>query len=185
MKKVLISLAVLCAFSAQASGFGIGNTTNDNRDYSTTNKGGAGGEGGTGVGVGIAGAAAGAVSGSASDSKATAVGGNAHSTSGGNALRGGDVSVTNAAQESNTPPVIAGNIPAVPTSCRLYLFGGGATRDGAASGSIPLGNDETCLSIAKLNLMERAGGFTQTEKQAVACKVEGMAELKTCQALAK
>ena len=187
MKKVLISLAVLCAFSAHASGFGIGNTTNDNRDYSTTNKGGAGGEGGTGVGVGIAGAAAGAVSGSASDSKATstAVGGNAHSTSGGNSLRGGDVSVTNAAQESNTPPVIAGNIPAVPTSCRLYLFGGGATRDGAASGSIPLGNDETCLSIAKLNLMERAGGFTQTEKQAVACKVEGMAELKTCQALAK
>lgn len=177
MKKVLISLAVLCAFSAHASGFGIGNTTNDNRDYSTTNKGGAGGEGGTGFGI------AGAVSGSASES--TAIGGSAHSISGGNLFQGGDVSVTNAAQESNTPPVIAGNIPAVPTSCRLYLFGGGATRDGAASGSIPLGNDETCLSIAKLNLMERAGGFTQSEKQAVACKVEGMAELKTCQALAK
>lgn len=87
--------------------------------------------------------------------------------------------------QSNTPPVVPGNIPAVPTSCRLYLFGGGATRDGAASGSIPLGNDQTCLSIAKLNLMERAGGFSQKEKQAVVCEVEGMTELQTCKNLTK
>lgn len=108
-----------------------------------------------------------------------ALGGNAQSISGGNLI-----TVSGDHTESNTPPVVAGPIPAVPTSCRLYLFGGGATRDGAASGSIPLGNDETCLSIAKLNLMERAGGFTQREKQSVACKVEGMGELKTCRDLA-
>ena len=75
-------------------------------------------------------------------------------------------------------------LPSVPTSCRLYLFGGGSTRDGAGSGTFPIGNDQTCLSIAKINLMERIGGFTQAEKQVVACKVEGMGELQTCKALA-
>lgn len=90
------------------------------------------------------------------------------------------MAVTVDGDDSNTPPVIAGNIPAVPTSCRLYMFGGGSTRDGAGSGTIPLGNDQTCLSIAKLNLMDRVGGFTQAEKQAVVCKVEGMSELATC-----
>ena len=71
----------------------------------------------------------------------------------------------------------------MPTSCRLYLFGGVTSKDGAGSGTLPIGNDQTCLSIAGLNLMERAGGFTQTEKQMVACKVEGMAELETCKKL--
>lgn len=87
--------------------------------------------------------------------------------------------------ESNTPPVVPGVLPSVPTSCRLYLFGGASTRDGAGSGTIPIGNDQTCLSIAGLNLMERAGGFTQKEKQAIVCKVEGISDTPTCKAINK
>lgn len=162
MKRNLIALFAAAALStaAMASGLNLG----------TTNQ---GGEGGTGIGVGVGVAVAGAVSESSS-----------RATQAQTATANPNVTVTGDAAVSNTPPVVAGNIPAVPTSCRLYLFGGGATRDGAASGSIPLANDETCLSIAKLNLMERAGGFTQAEKQIVVCKVEGMAELDTCQKLA-
>lgn len=114
-------------------------------------------------------------------------GGNTLSNAGNNAAQSTSTNVTvqGDVTESNTPPVVAGVLPSVPTSCRLYLFGGGSTRDGAGSGTFPIGNDQTCLSIAKLNLMERAGGFTQAEKQAVVCKVEGMAELGTCKAAAK
>jgi hypothetical protein len=117
-------------------------------------------------------------------SSATALAGEststATSTSGGNSIVvGGDMA------ESNTPPVVAGVLPSAPTSCRLYLFGGGSTRDGAGSGTFPIGNDQTCLSIASLNLMERAGGFTQAEKQTVVCKVEGMADFPTCKAIGK
>lgn len=108
--------------------------------------------------------------------KLTNEGNNSKQSTSTNVNIGGDVT------ESNTPPVVAGVLPSVPTSCRLYLFGGGSTRDGAASGTLPIGNDQTCLSIATLNLMERAGGFTQAEKQVVVCKVEGMEGLETCKA---
>lgn len=167
-------------------GCGVGQTTNGCGGTTTppvtgaTNNGGAGGAGGDAT----AGAAAVAAAGALSLSGATATGGdakaNSQASSGGNTQ---GVVVEGDRTESNTPPVVAGNIPSVPTSCRLYLFGGAATRDGAGSGTMPIGNDQTCLSIAKLNLMERTGGFTQSEKQAVACKVEGMAELETCKKL--
>ncbi|MGD9599964.1 MAG: hypothetical protein AB7P94_16690 [Steroidobacteraceae bacterium] len=111
-------------------------------------------------------------------------GGNKLTNEGNNAAQSTSVVVQGDVTESNTPPVVAGVLPSVPTSCRLYLFGGGSTRDGAGSGTFPIGNDQTCLSIAALNLMERAGGFTQAEKQAVVCKVEGMAEMATCKAIA-
>lgn len=104
---------------------------------------------------------------------------------GNNSAQSTSVTVQGDVTESNTPPVVAGVLPSVPTSCRLYLFGGGSTRDGAGSGTFPIGNDQTCLSIAALNLMERAGGFTQAEKQTVVCKVEGMAEFPTCKAIAQ
>lgn len=163
MKRNLSILLVAAAMSATAFANGL--------TLGTTNKGGEGGDGGAGVGVGVAAAVA--------TTEVKTVQGQT-STS----VANPNVTITGDTTASNTPPVIGANIPAVPTSCRLYLFGGGATRDGAASGSIPLANDETCLSIAKLNLMERAGGFTQAEKQIVVCKVEGMAELDTCQKLA-
>lgn len=167
MKRNLSILLVAAAMSATAFANGL--------TLGTTNKGGEGGDGGTGVGVGVGVGVAAAV---ATTEVKTMQG----QTSA--AVANPNVTITGDTTASNTPPVVPGVLPSVPTSCRLYLFGGGATRDGAASGSIPLGNDETCLSIAKLNLMERAGGFTQAEKQVVVCKVEGMAELDTCQKLA-
>ena len=164
MKRNLSILLALTALSvsAMANGLNLGTTHN-------------GGEGGTALAVGVGAASADV------DVYAPAV---AKQKQTATAVANPNVTITGDNEASNTPPVVAASIPAVPTSCRLYLFGGGATRDGAASGSIPLGNDETCLSIAKLNLMERAGGFTQAEKQIVVCKVEGMAELDTCQKLA-
>lgn len=93
------------------------------------------------------------------------------------------VTVGGTVVERSAPAVFAGNIPSVPTSCRLYMFGGGTNVNGAVSGSIPLGNDQTCLSIAKINLMERVGGFSDAEKQGVICKIEGMEELATCKKL--
>ena len=110
-------------------------------------------------------------------------GGNSFSNEGNNSRQATNVTIQGDVTESNTPPVVPGVLPSVPTSCRLYLFGGGSTRDGAGSGTFPIGNDQTCLSIAALNLMERAGGFTQAEKQAVVCKVEGMADMPTCKGL--
>lgn len=111
-------------------------------------------------------------------------GGNKLTNEGNNSAQRTNVTIGGDVTESNTPPVVAGVLPSVPTSCRLYLFGGGSTRDGAGSGTFPIGNDQTCLSIAMLNLMERAGGFTQAEKQVVVCKVEGMAALPTCKSVA-
>jgi hypothetical protein len=93
------------------------------------------------------------------------------------------VTVGGTTVERSAPAVFAGNIPSVPTSCRLYMFGGGTNVNGAVSGSVPLGNDQTCLSIAKINLMERVGGFSDAEKQGVICKIEGMEELATCKKL--
>ena len=111
-------------------------------------------------------------------------GGNKLTNEGNNSRQTTNVNIAGDVTESSTPPVVPGVLPSVPTSCRLYLFGGGSTRDGAGSGTFPIGNDQTCLSIAKINLMERIGGFTQAEKQVVACKVEGMDDLPTCKALA-
>lgn len=110
-------------------------------------------------------------------------GGNKLTNEGNNSKQATTVVVEGDTVESNTPPVMPGVLPSVPTSCRLYLFGGGSTRDGAGSGTFPIGNDQTCLSIAALNLMERAGGFSQAEKQAVVCKVEGMSDMETCKNL--
>lgn len=183
MKKLTFAiLALMLAVSAHATkpgnngegngGCGVGQTTN-----------GCGGStapvynGGTGKGVAEGGDASASVN--TQQTQVAITGGNKQS------VKGGDTSITIGGDvtESNTPPVVAGILPSVPTSCRLYLFGGGSTRDGAGSGTFPIGNDQTCLSIASLNLMERVGGFSQAEKQAVACKIEGMSDLQTCKNL--
>lgn len=204
MKRNLITLAIIATLAASAyaekpgnsgggnGGCGVGQTTNGCGGATPiVNHGGAGGAGvGVGVGIGIAGATAS----SESQSDATAIaaqhqsaqaisGGNKLTNEGNNAAQSTKVIIQGDTVESNTPPVMAGVLPSVPTSCRLYLFGGGSTRDGAASGTLPIGNDQTCLSGAKLNFMQRVGGFTQAEMQAVACEVEGMEKLDTCKNL--
>lgn len=203
MKKVTFAiLALALAFSAHATkpgnngggngGCGAGQTTNGcggNDSQSPVYNGGTA-YGGSGTGIGLAVAVS-------EGGKAVAEGGDASASvkssqtqlavTGGNkqSVKGGDttVAIGGDVTESNTPPVMPGVLPSVPTSCRLYLFGGGSTRDGAGSGTFPIGNDQTCLSIAALNLMERAGGFTQAEKQAIVCRVEGMSTMETCKSL--
>lgn len=214
MKKLTLILAALCiAASAHATKPGNGNPTPPPfQDGGNGGAGGAGGAGGNanaaaaalasssstgvGVGVGIGGSASAGVdstihnavrndlSNAQGQHQSAISGGNKLTNEGNNSRQTTNVNIAGDVTESNTPPVVAGVLPSVPTSCRLYLFGGGSTRDGAGSGTFPIGNDQTCLSIAKINLMERIGGFTQAEKQVVACKVEGMGELQTCKALA-
>jgi len=118
---------------------------------------------------------------------ANATGGDAKSVSGGNKISN-DIKVSG--DERNAPPVIAGNIPAVPTSCRLYLFGGGTNVNGAVSGTFPIGNDQTCLSVTALNVMIRAnqiipGTFAMRSLQIVACKIETMEDVPECIAINK
>lgn len=179
--------------SANASAAAAALAASQATSSATGGAGGHGGHGGHGGAATATGGSATAAGGTASadnsqTQQATSTsGGNTLSNAGNNAAQNtsNTVTVQGDKTESNTPPVVAGVLPSVPTTCRLYLFGGASTRDGAGSGTFPIGNDQTCLSIAKLNLMERAGGFTQAEKQSVVCKVEGMNELATCQAVAK
>lgn len=87
--------------------------------------------------------------------------------------------------EAAASGVFAAPIPTVATSCRLYMFGGGTNVSGAVSGSIPLGNDQTCLSGTNVNNMLRVnqqfpGTFTKADITAEACKVEGMSTAAAC-----
>lgn len=203
MKKSFIAIALfIAAGTAFANGSNTGHSNGNGHDNSaqggTATAGASAAASAQATGVGIGSATAGVNStvrndntneqGQMQGQQQQAVsnsGGNRLTNEGNNAAQRTNVVVQGDVTESNTPPVVAGVLPSVPTSCRLYLFGGGSTRDGAGSGTFPIGNDQTCLSIATLNLMERAGGFTQVEKQKIVCKVEGMAEFDTCKAAAK
>lgn len=217
MKHALLIAALFVASAAHAGGNSNNSdiTNNyDQRNYggNTTNQGGQGGTGiggqggagGTGIGVGIgqggeggkansssasnanAGAAAGATSGSIS----AATGGKASASSGGNTMRGGDITIGGDNYEAAASSVFAAPIPTVATSCRLYMFGGATGRDGAASGSIPLGNDQTCLSGVNMNNMLRVNEqslkltkstvFSIDDLVTEACKVEGMETAAPC-----
>lgn len=79
----------------------------------------------------------------------------------------------------------APDVPTVAKSCRLFIGGGGTSRDGSASGLIPIGNDGTCLAVTSSQIMievNRAfpGAFAQAEVKSVVCKIEGMEELPSC-----
>lgn len=124
------SLAVLAAALAfgvaHAGGINLGNTTNDNRDYSTTNHGGAGGTGvgvGVGVGVGIAGAA---------------------STS--NAVSGGNTLGVTVQGDQN--PVSSAIAPAMNTTanCAVAVSGGITAASWSISGGSAYESD-TCVTI--------------------------------------
>lgn len=96
------------------------------------------------------------------------------------------VSIGGDTYERSAPAVFAGNIPSVARSCRLYMFGGGSNVTGAVSGSIPLGNDQTCLSGAKVDYMTAAnrlfpGAFSQASFVQTICEVEGMDAVAECQ----
>lgn len=83
----------------------------------------------------------------------------------------------------------APQIPTVAVSCRLYISIGGAgsstSTTASASGGIPIGNDQTCLTVNALKVMAsvNAAGrqvFTAEDFRMQACKMEGMAETEGC-----
>lgn len=181
----------------------------------TGGQGGAGGAGGNGTGVGVGiglgvgvglgqggnasatggdarassvsqgGDAKSSASASASNSATNTAGGGAGGSStaksGDITIKQGDVTYKEAAHTAYAP-----DVPTVAKSCRLFIGGGGTSRDGSASGIIPIGNDQTCLSVTAVQLMievngatRRAGGqapFDTTDILAVTCKIEGMKE---------
>lgn len=80
-----------------------------------------------------------------------------------------------------------GDLPQLPQgSCRLFIGGGGTTRDGSATGMLPIGNDQTCLSTRSLEVMKQINAqvgqsvFGKDDFMFVACQIEGMDKLAAC-----
>lgn len=70
-------------------------------------------------------------------------------------------------------------------SCRIFIGLGGSTVSGSLSGGIPVGNDQTCLSGAKVEFMDKVnkvqpGTFQAVDYLRAACEVEGMAQMDGC-----
>lgn len=69
--------------------------------------------------------------------------------------------------------------------CRVYVSLGGSSRDGSASGGIPLGNSAACLrKINKLQMLatnkEFPGTYTKEDFLQADCSVEGMSAMQAC-----
>lgn len=201
MKKIAL-IAVLFAAFGTANATVFGDTVNNNQTYNQPQggQGGAGGNGGDASAIAGASsaaeakAAAAAIAAQAQKQKqeqeqnqqqtAKATGGSAKATGG---TGNGVVDVRYAGAERSAPGVFAAPIPTVTGSCRLYMFGGGTNVNGAVSGSIPLGNDQTCLSGVNLKNMAVINQYfpdTFGKKSMVdmACKTEGMSEVAECKA---
>lgn len=212
MKKVIFAALAMAAFSAHASGPSNNNNSDnitnnyDQRNYggNTSNAGGAGGNAASIAGASSAAEAKANAAAIAAQQQGQAQGQQQYSNSasgvigsgnsGGNKLEGNktstNVSVGGDNYEAAASSVIAAPIPTVAKSCRLYMFGGATDRDGAVSGSIPLGNDQTCLSGINMNNMLRSNDtaqkygapmpFTIDDIVAQACKTEGMEDVPAC-----
>jgi len=194
MKKSILFLS-LSAFAFAASATNYGNQN----EYNTYNV------NPSAASLALAGAAA------ISSSKATALGGTGGNVSGVSGGTGGvayggaagaggsvgnvtgvaadavknNINVEGAKYERNVPPAIAPNVPLNAKSCRLYLSIAGSVSSGAGAGGIPIGNDQTCLAVTKLEVMESMRIFTMDDKLTVACGIEGMEETATCQTFKK
>lgn len=127
----------------------------------------------------------------------TAQGGASSSTSaGGTASAAGGQGSGNSTSIAIAAPVIpkpaansayVGDLPQLPQgSCRLFIGGGATTRDGSATGMLPIGNDQTCLSTRSLEVMKQINAsvgqvvFGKLDMLDVACKIEGMEKLEAC-----
>lgn len=80
-----------------------------------------------------------------------------------------------------------GDLPQLPQgSCRLFIGGGATNRDGSATGMLPIGNDQTCLSTRSLEVMKQINAqvgqsvFGKDDFMFVACQIEGMDKLAAC-----
>lgn len=216
MKKLFVSLALVLSsgFAFASCGNGGGAPSNGCNDSGTTVQqpvynGGSGGHGigvGVGIGQGGNGGNASAYGGEGGYANSVANGGSSYAQGGngtGGYANGGQASATgNGAGNTTTLNVAAPSMPAntayapeVPTvakSCRLFIGGGVTNRDGSGSGLVPIGNDQTCLSVTSVQLMievnsaarkhGQAAPFNTKDILSAACKIEGMKEtIAACQ----
>lgn len=138
------------------------NTNNVTQGQTAVGQGGAGGAG-TGVasGLGVAGASA------------TAVG------------SGNNTQVNFTQPKPSSANAYAPDSSAPRTSCRIFVGLGGTGRDGSLSGGIPIGNDQTCLTGAQIEAMDKAnkvqpGTFLVADYLLAICKMEGMGATAGC-----
>lgn len=190
MNKTALSLALLLASGSAFATGNHGQPTPGNQPSGTTNNGGAGGSA-SGVGVGIAAAAAFGAGG------AGGLGGSGFGGTGGTASASGNgsgnqtqIAVGGSVYEAASAPAYAPAGSAPRTSCRLFVGLGGTSTGGSLSGGIPVGNDQTCLSGAQFEFMDRINAlapktFESADYLRAACKVEGMAETDGCKRFAE
>lgn len=197
MNKTALSLALLLACGSALATGNHGQPPASNQTAGTTNNGGDGGSG-VGVGVGIAAAAAfaaggnGGVGGSGGQGGAGGLGGSGFGGTGGTANASGNgsgnqtqIAVGGSVYEAASAPAYAPAGSAPRTSCRLFVGLGGTSTGGSLSGGIPVGNDQTCLSGAQFEFMDRINAlapktFESADYLRAACKVEGMGETDGC-----
>lgn len=119
---------------------------------------------------------------SANSNAVTGYGGNATGNGAGNVTTIDVAAPVIPKPASNT--AYAPDIPTTAKSCRLFIGMGGTSRDGSGSGLVPIGNDQTCLSVTAVQLMieintaQRRGSqpapFGTADILSAACKIEGM-----------
>lgn len=198
-----------CGVGQQTNGCGNPGTDPTTPSYggnATANAGAVAGAVGVGVGVGVGmggeggratsnsnaqGGAANAQGGAGGNSTATGGSGGAGGSAAGGSGTGGAASAVGsvtfegstykeAAQTAYAPD---GKAPR--TSCRLFVGFGGSSVNGSLSGGIPIGNDQTCVSGAMIEAMDKAnkvqaGTFGIDDYLLAICAIEGMDKTKRC-----
>lgn len=115
------------------------------------------------------------------NASASGTGGNATALGGNGA---GNTTIVGGTNVERSAPSMAMDSPHIPLkSCRLYVSLFGSSVQGGGGAGIPIGNDKTCLSGAKIDAMTKVGGFTVEDLQRAACEIEGMEDMSVCKAI--
>lgn len=151
-------------------------------------KGGSGGSGGSG-GVGMGGSATGgnasAVGGTGGAGGAAAAGAGGTGLGGAGGVGTVAVNAVGSTYEAAASTAYAPDGKAPRTSCRLFIGLGGSQTNGSLSGGIPIANDQTCISGAQIEAMDKAnkvypGSFLIGDYLKAICKIEGMDATEGC-----
>lgn len=95
------------------------------------------------------------------------------------------VSVAGAVYEAAASTAYAPDGKAPRTSCRIFVGLGGSNLNGSLSGGLPIGNDQTCMSGAQIEAMDKAnkvqaGTFLIADYLIAICAMEGMERMAGC-----
>ena len=189
-----------CGQGQQTNGCGNPGTDPTTPGNASANAGAVAGAIGVGVGMGGAGGAGGVSSSNSAaqggaGGNATAAGGSGGSATGGSAAGGngtggaasavGSVTFEGATYKEAASTAYAPDGKAPRTSCRLFVGFGGSSVNGSLSGGIPIGNDQTCMSGAMIEAMDKANKvqpntFGIDDYLLAICAIEGMDKTKRC-----